>query len=135
MKKNLLIIAVIFILPMITYFILSSEGTKAEQKVSVPVDIPVIVKFSSPLCRDCKILAKNLETVYQKYKDKIVMQNVSVEQTDADTQNMIKKYHVKLVPTLIYISDNGSVLKRTEGSLSCEQLEKNMKALIDGTLR
>ena len=71
MKKNLLIIAVIFILPMITYFILSSEGTKAEQKVSVPVDTPVIVKFSSPLCRDCKILAKNLETVYQKYKDKI----------------------------------------------------------------
>ena len=54
MKKNLLIIAVIFILPMITYFILSSEGTKAEQKVSVPVDTPVIVKFSSPLCRDCK---------------------------------------------------------------------------------
>ena len=135
MKKNLLIIAVIFILPMVAYFMLSSGDTKAQQKVSVPVDTPVIIKFSSPLCRDCKILAKNLDTVYPKYKDKIVLQSVSVEQTDADTQGMIKKYHVTLVPTLIYISDNGSVLKRTEGSLSCEQLETNMKALIDGTLR
>lgn len=135
MKKNLLIIAVIFILPMVAYFTLSSGDTNAQQKVSVPVDTPVIIKFSSPLCRDCKVLAKNLDTVYPKYKDKIVLQSVSVEQTDADTQSMIKKYHVTLVPTLIYISDNGSVLKRTEGSLSCEQLETNMKALINGTLR
>lgn len=135
MKKNILIIAVIFILPMITYFLLSNGDTKAEQKVSVPVDTPVIIKFSSPLCRDCKVLAKNLDTVYPKYKDKIALQSISVEQTDENTQNMIKKYHIKLVPTLLYISDNGSVLKRTEGSLSCEQLEKNMKELINGTLR
>ena len=134
MKKNILIIATIFILPMITYFFLSSNGTNAEQKTSAN-NMPKIVKFSSPLCRDCKILGENLDKVYPNYKDKIALESVSVEKTDMKTKNMIKTYHVTLVPTLLYVNSDGAVLKRTVGSLTVEQLEANMKALINGTLR
>ena len=48
---------------------------------------------------------------------------------------MIKTYHATLVPTLLHINSDGAVLKRTVGSLTAEQLEANMKALINGTLR
>ena len=134
MKKNILIIATIFILPMITYFFLSSNGTNAEQKTAVN-NMPKIVKFSSPLCRDCKILGENLDQVYPNYKDKIALELISVEKTDMKTKKMVKTYHVTLVPTLLYINSDGAVLKRTVGSLTAEQLEANMKALINGTLR
>ena len=134
MKKNILIIATIFILPMITYFFLSSNGTNAEQKTAVN-NMPKIVKFSSPLCRDCKILGENLDKVYPNYKDKIALELVSVEKTDMKTKKMVKTYHVTLVPTLLYINSHGAVLKRTVGSLTVDQLEANMKALINGTLR
>lgn len=135
MKKNLLIIGTIFILPLVGYFMLSNK-TNAEQKIStVNVDTPVIIKFSAPMCRDCKVLGENLNKVYPNYEKKIIIQNISVDKNDEATQNMIKKYHVTLVPTLVYIDSDGKILKRTVGSLTSEQLENNMKALINGTLR
>ena len=93
MKKNILIITTIFILPMITYFFLSSSGTNAEQKTSAN-NMPKIVKFSSPLCRDCKILGENLDKVYPNYKDKIALESVSVEKYDKNLPCNIGSYIV-----------------------------------------
>ncbi len=135
MKKNIFIISLIFILPLVAYFTLSTIKSDAEQKVSdkQPCNVKII-KFSSALCRDCKKLAEVMDEVYPKYQDKIDLENISAEKDDKHTISLIKKYNVTLVPTLIYIYDD-KVLKRTEGSLSAQQLENNMKALINGTLR
>jgi len=135
MKKNVLIISLIFILPLIAYFTLSTIKTDAGQKISGKQPCKAkIIKFSSAMCRDCKKLAEVIDEVYPLYQDKIDLENISAEKDDSKTVNLIKEYNVTLVPTLIYIYD-GKVLKRTEGSLTAQQLEKNMKELINGTLR
>ena len=135
MKKNVLIISLIFILPLVAYFTLSTVKTNAEQKAQDKQPcIAKIIKFSSAMCRDCKKLAEVMDVVYPKYEHKIDLESVSVEKNDKDTLNLIRKYNITLVPTLVYIYD-GKVLKHTEGSLTSQQLENNMKALIDGTLR
>jgi len=135
MNKNLLIISIIFILPVVTYFTLSTVKTNAEQKTQTKQPCNAkIIKFTSAMCRDCKKLTQVMDEVYPKYKDKIDLESISVEKNDTDTLNLIKKYNITLVPTLIYIYD-GKVLKHTEGSLTSQQLESNMKALINGTLR
>jgi len=135
MKKNVLIISIIFILPLIAYFTLSTIKTDADQKIvdKQPCNAKII-KFSSAMCRDCKKLADVMDEVYPLYQDKIDLESVSVEKDDNKTIKLIKEYNITLVPTLVYIYD-GKVLKRTEGSLSAQQLENNMKALINGTLR
>lgn len=135
MRKNILIISIIFILPLIAYFTLSTIKTDAEQKtVSKTPCNAKIIKFSSAMCRDCKKLAEVMDEVYPMYQDKIDLEHISVEKDDDKTINLIKKYNISLVPTLVYIYDD-NVVKRTEGALTRQQLEKNMKALINGTLR
>lgn len=135
MKKNILVISLIFILPIVAYFTLSVIKSDAGQKISEKQPCKAkIIKFSSAMCRDCKKLAEVMDEVYPLYQDKVDLESVSVEKDDSNTINLIKKYNITLVPTLVYIYD-GNVLKHTEGSLTAQQLEKNMKALIDGTLR
>lgn len=135
MKKNVLIISLIFILPIVTYFTLSTIKSGAEPKTSSNTQCNAkIIKFSSAMCRDCKKLAEVMDEVYPKYQDKIELESISVEKSDKKTVNLIKKYKVTLVPALVYIY-NGEVLKYTEGALTAQQLEKNMKELINGTLR
>ena len=135
MKKNVLIISLIFMLPLAAYFTLSTIKTDAEQKIAAKQPCKAkIIKFSSAMCRDCKKLADVMDEVYPLYQDKIDLESISVEKDDSKTINLIKEHNVNLVPTLVYIYD-GKVLKQTEGSLTAQQLEKNMKALINGTLR
>lgn len=135
MKKNVIIISLIFILPLVAYFTLSTIKTDAGQKLDATKPCKAkIIKFSSAMCRDCKKLADVMDEVYPLYQEKIDLESVSVEKDDSKTIKLIKEHNVTLVPTLVYIYD-GEVLKRTEGSLSAKQLEKNMKALINGTLR
>ncbi len=135
MKKNVLIISLIFILPLIAYFTLSTIKTDAGQKSAATKPCNAkIIKFSSAMCRDCKKLADVMDEVYPLYQDKLDLESVSVEKDDSKTIKLIKEHNVTLVPTLVYIYD-GKVLKRTEGSLTAKQLEKNMKDLINGTLR
>ena len=135
MKKNILIISLIFILPVVAYFTLSTIKSEAEQKVSAKQPCKAkIIKFSSAMCRDCKKLAEVMEVVYPKYQDKIELESISVEKNDKKTRDLIKKYNVTLVPSLIYIYD-GEVVMYSEGSVASKQLEKNMEALVNGTLR
>lgn len=135
MKKNVLIISLIFILPVVAYFTLSTIKSEAEQKGSVTQSCDAkIIKFSSRMCRDCQKLAVVMDEVYPKYQDKIDLENISVEKNDKKTINLIKKYRVTVIPALVYIY-KGEVLKYTEGALTAEQLDKNMRELADGTLR
>ncbi len=58
MKKNIIIISAIFILPIIAYVVLSSsQSVSATQRIEGQ---PQVIKFSSKLCLDCKKI-KNYE--------------------------------------------------------------------------
>ena len=136
MKKNLLIISLIFVVPIFAYFILSHNSTSVAQKSSMTsVKSPVIIKFTSSMCIDCKRLGEVMKEVCPKFGDKVIIENIMVESNDKDVIQKIKKHNVVLVPTLIFIDANGKVVKKTEGYMDKDTFEKYVKELTDGKLR
>lgn len=128
MKKNLIITALIFIIPIVAYAIFSETTAVSAQK-SV-AGKPQVVKFSSKLCIDCKKLKKGFEELKPQYNDKIVFTEYDVQLSDKDTTDAINKYNINLVPTVIFIDKNGKEIKRTEGFVEKHTLKQHFDELL-----
>ncbi len=129
MKKNLIIIALIFIIPIVAYAILSSSGTVQAQKAVAGQ--PYVIKFSSKLCSDCKKLKDALEELTPQYEKQVVILEYNVDSNDNNTTEAIDKYDISLVPTLIFIDKNGNETRRTEGFVNKETLKQYFDELIE----
>lgn len=129
--RNATIIALIFIVPILAYTILT-KGDVNSANSSIDANKAKIIKFTSLMCLDCKRIGKELKKVYPKYSDDIELIEVQVQNNDSFTQGQVKKYNVTLVPTLIFIDKNGKKVRRTEDYVDENQLDKYMKELING---
>lgn len=126
-KKSIIIILAILIIPILAFFGLTfntktSTSAHAEGK-------PQIIKFSSTMCLECKEVEKVFKELLPKYKDKFTYTEIIVDKRDDMNNNMIKKYNVQLVPTIIMLNSDGTQYKRIESSLPKEQMEKYIKGL------
>lgn len=130
-KLNLFTILAILILPLLIYSMVKTSDEDLAG-ASIAAGTPMVIKFSSPMCADCKKLDKVLKTVEPKYSNKVVFQKYSVNSNNANIQNNVRKYGVKVVPTMVFIDKNGKMIKRTEGSMSSSQLEGILKELTNG---
>lgn len=126
--KNFSIIALIFVVPIVAYMILSRPDASFANK-TVAGNKPQIIKFTSLMCLDCKKLGTVIKEVYPKYSDKITLVEIQVQNEDAYTKAQVEKYDVTLVPTLIFINSKGKKVNKTEGFINKERLEKLMKEL------
>jgi len=128
-KKNFIIMALIFIIPMVAYKIMSKPTIDTATK-TVMVNQPQIIKFSSQMCVECKKLESVLDEVYPKYSDKISLVKIQVSDTDDNTKNLIKKYDIILTPTMVILNAKGEKLSQIEGFVEKEKLETIMKDLV-----
>ena len=129
MKKNIIWILLIFIVPLAVYFGLTRNNTVSNQAVAITGD--EIIKFSSPMCYECSELEKVVVKVFPKYEDKITLHKVDVSKRDNETRELIKEYKVTLVPTTVFKNQDGKITKRVEGTMKPEVLEKYMVELIN----
>ncbi len=128
MKKNIIIIVAIFILPIIAYVALSSsQSVSATQRVEGQ---PQIIKFSSKLCLDCKKIKKGFDELVPEYQDKISITEYNIDGSDKEVNDAIAKYNVSLVPTIVFINQNGKEVRRTEGFVNKNTLEEYFKELL-----
>ena len=129
MKKNLITVLLVLLLPLVAYFILnmfsSSDLTKADAKTNKPQ----IVKFTSRMCLDCQTMNKIMKEVYPNYKDKIELTEINIQDNNPNNNSWINKYNVVLVPTIILINSNGTQVKRIEGAIEREEFEKYLQEL------
>lgn len=133
--KNWIIALAILIIPMATYFVLDKthqDTAGFEAQAVNNMGKPVVIKFYSPMCLDCKKLESSINEVMPKYADKITYQKVNGQANDAASTALIKKYTVNLVPTMVFVKKDGAVYKRTEGYLTTPELETIIKGLING---
>lgn len=126
--KNFSIITLIFVIPLVAYFILSKPDASLASK-SVDANKPQIIKFTSAMCLDCKKLADVFKVVYPKYSNKITLTEIKVQDETDYTKSLIQKYNITLVPTLIFLNSKGQKVAKTEGYLDKGQLEQYMKDL------
>lgn len=128
--KNFSIIALIFIVPLIAYAIMSHNNSCCAKKVT-QTNKPQIIKFTSAMCLDCKKLSEVMKDVYPKYSNKIMLVEIQVQNSDDYTKKQIEKYNVTLVPTLIILNSKGKKLNKFEGFVEKQKLEKLMKDLVN----
>ncbi len=128
MRKNIIIILLIFLVPIITYAVISKNQTVSAAKVVNGQ--PKIVKFSSKLCIDCKKIKTCFDELKPKYQDKISFVEYDVQSNDKEVSNAIDKYGVTLVPTVIYIDSKGQETRRTEGFVDKKSLEAYFNELL-----
>ncbi len=130
--KNWIIALSILILPMAAYFILDKNQTAGNGFEAHAADKAVIMKFSSPMCLDCKKMDEVIQSVMPKYTDKVTYQSIDAQANNPKTNELVKKYSVTLVPTCVFLKKDGKLYKRTEGYIEPAQFEEYVKGLING---
>lgn len=132
MKKhiNLAVILAIFIVPIVMYYSFKSTG---QDTATVAKSMsPMVLDFSSEMCFECQQLKKQMDQVEPKYNKVIMFKKIMINSAKPEDQQLIKKYKIKVVPTLVYIDKNGNVVNKTEGALTKQELERNFNRLLNG---
>ena len=135
--KNWIVVLLIFVLPLGLYAYLDAKAQnaimcKAKSAAETPVSKAKIVKFSSPMCSECKEASEEITKAMKNYKNEVLVEEINVVENvgkDSDyNKSMIKKYKVTLVPTLVFLDKNGNVIKRYEGAMKSDEIVE----IIDG---
>ena len=127
-KLSLVAITLILVLPIMFYAVFKAPQNSGALEAAAGK--PMVIEFSSPMCAECQRLKKVLEVVEPQYKRKITFQNINAAMMDSDTAEKIKKYNVKVVPTTVFISKEGKVLDKKEGTISKEVFVSKLEELL-----
>lgn len=126
-KKSIITILAILIIPILAFFGLTfNKGTSTMAEANGK---PQIIKFSSTMCLECQELEKVFKEILPKYQDKFAYTEIIVDSRDDMKNNMIKKYNVTLVPTVILLNSDGTQYKRIESAIPKEKMEEFLKGL------
>lgn len=125
MNKNIIVILLIFIIPIFGYYILSQKNISNIS--SANGNCPKLIKFTSNMCGECKRVEPIVQEVVQKYQDSIQYIVIPVQIDNKYNQEMISKYRVTLVPTIIILDKDGKQIKRMEGYINKTDLENYVR--------
>ena len=127
--KNWIVVLLIFIMPLGLYAYLDAKAQndamcKLEGEQTAPK--AKILKFSSPMCSECQEVALEMKKAMKGYKGSVLVEEINVidnggKGTDY-TKSQIKKYKIKLVPTLVFLDKEGNVLHKQEGLMSSDEI-------------
>lgn len=127
MRKNIIIISLIFALPLIAYWALTSSNPTTAQ--TTEMNKPQVIKFTSAMCMDCQTMNKIFKEIFPEFSDKINMTEIQVQDKNSFNEEQIKKYNVTLVPTIILLNSGGQQVKRIESAVTKEQMKSYLQGL------
>lgn len=84
----------------------------------------LVLDFYADWCQPCKNLAPILDKVSNNYEH-VVIGKCNVD----DNDELIDKYKIKNIPTLIFIKD-GEVIDKLTGSKTSEQINEKFKQIV-----
>ncbi len=87
---------------------------------------PAIIDFYADWCGPCRQLSPRLEAMAKKYADKIDVYKVNVD-NEAELANV---FGVRSIPMLLFIGTDGSNPSVSQGAISNEELELEIKRLL-----
>lgn len=126
-KKTILTILAILIIPILAFFGLTFK--QDIYNVAQASGKPTIIKFTSTMCLECQEINKTFKQIFPKYQDSINYTEVIVDSRKDMNNNLIKKYNVTLVPTVIMLNSDGTQSKRIESAIPAAELERDIKGL------
>lgn len=127
MKRNIIIISLIFAIPLMLYMALTASNSTTAK--TSETGKPQVVKFTSAMCLDCQTMNKVFKEIFPKYNGKIILTEIQVQDKNSFSEEQIKKYNVTLVPTIVLLNSDGRQVKRIEGAISKEQMDRYLQEL------
>ena len=127
MKKNIIIISLIFAIPLMLYMALTASNSSNAKTTNAGQ--PQVVKFTSAMCLDCQSMNKVFKDIFPKYEGKIILTEIQVQDRNSFNNEQIKKYNVTLVPTIVLLNSNGQQVRRIEGAVSKEKMDSYLQEL------
>lgn len=127
MKKNIILISFIFLIPLLAYWFLTLSNSSNAQMTETGK--PQVLKFTSQMCLDCQTMNKIFKEIFPKYSDKIILTEIQVQDKSSFADEQMKKYNVTLVPTIILVNSKGEQVKRIEGAIPKDEMENCLKEL------
>ena len=132
--KNWIIVLLIFVIPLGVFAWLETNANKSVAKEACEAVHPVteittkprMLKFSSPMCSDCKKISKTLVGIVPDYQDAVTFEEINVSDGSKESAAKVKDYKVTVVPTLVFLSKDGKKKKKTEGILSEEEIRTTL---------
>ncbi|MCX7954601.1 MAG: thioredoxin [Bacteroidales bacterium] len=85
----------------------------------------IILDFWAEWCNPCKILTKVIEEIAASIENDVIIGKVNVD----EEPELIKKYGIRNIPTLIFIKDN-QVIDKQVGAISKNDLLEKIKKHI-----
>lgn len=128
MKKNWVSILIILFVPIIA-FMTFSKTAESTAKPTDTTNKPAVIKFTSSMCLDCQKMNKIFKEIFPKHEGKIVLTEIYVQDGSDFTNSQIQKYDVTLVPTIILIDKNGKQVKRIEGAIEKDEMDRYLMGL------
>jgi len=77
-----------------------------------------IIKFFSPTCGPCKALDMNLKSAGIEY--------ISIDATDPSSEDIVDKYEIHSIPTLVKI-ENNKVVDKFTGVMTVDKIKEWVK--------
>lgn len=73
-------------------------------------------------------------SAFNKYKDENSLSLFIHEIEDKDTQELMNKYNIQAVPSLVFLDENGNYIRKITGSVPSKDLERFMEYDLDKKL-
>jgi thioredoxin 1 len=80
------------------------------------------IELGSVRCIPCKKMEKVIEEVNHKYPDKV--KTIFYDVWTKEGEPYADKYHINLIPTQVFLDENGKEYFRHEGYFPMEELDK-----------
>lgn len=128
--KNIIVVLLIFIIPVIGYFVIKGSGEPAVA-VSKNVNNPTLITFTSTMCTDCKRLKEVIKEVEPEYSDRVNFVKYNALDNNNKIREAVKEYNVVLVPTMVFLDKTGNTKNRIEGFIPKEQLITELEGMIN----
>ncbi|ARC54789.1 hypothetical protein AOQ88_00780 [Candidatus Riesia sp. GBBU] len=96
-----------------------------EFKENIKENKLVLIDFWADWCEPCKFVSSVLNSLYEKYKGKVLIGKLNIDQYS----RVIDEYNIRSIPTLILFK-NDHIIDRKVGSISKNKLDNFLKKNI-----
>ena len=129
--RNKIIILLVFIVPLATFFILQNitKDNSAIANNTMQQEIMAkgkLLKFSSPMCSECKKVKEAVDKVFHNYKEEILLEEINVSENTDKTNGLVETYKITVVPTVVFLNKNGEVVNKIEGLVDEITIKENL---------
>jgi thioredoxin 1 len=122
MKRNALSIIIIFFIS--TAVLAQSADIKSENKSSAKPKV-TFIELGSVNCIPCKQMVPVMKAIEEKYGDQVKV--VFYDVWTKEEKKYAQLYKIKLIPTKVFLDENGKEFHRHEGFYPEAEIDKILK--------